>query len=361
MYFQNIGPMNTRKLTLIFLLNLCWSPLALFAQLDPVAVSIPMSDGQFLAGDLYLPNETDEFSTILIQTPYNKSSFLLSGLPLNVGYDIESSNYAFLVVDWRCFFASLPACNLNSNNGEDGYDIVEWIATQDWSDGKVGTWGPSALGSIQFQTAREQPPHLVCAVPIVVSPQTAYEKYFPGGAARVDYINFVGTYFGFQGLIADNPYYNFLWTITENGSMYPDEINVPMLIIGGWFDHNTTDCLVQFDTLRSSSAPEVRDQHRLLMGPWTHNRVGNPVQGDLTFPDSENMDDAQALAFFDYHLREIENGWDNLPFIQYYQMGINSSTWRFTDTWPPLGLETTKYYLQEDQSLGVNQPDISPP
>ncbi len=123
------------------------------AQLDPTSVFIPMTDGNELAGDLYLPNDTDTFPTILIQTPYNKNFYLFSGLPLSIGYDISMSDYAILIVDWRCFFESTAACTLDFNRGEDGYDVVEWVVQQSWSNGKVGTWGPSALGNIQFEVA----------------------------------------------------------------------------------------------------------------------------------------------------------------------------------------------------------------
>lgn len=339
------------KFATTFLTVILFSQIGL-AQLSPVSVSIPMDDGKVLAGDLYLPNDTDEFPTILIQTPYSKGSFLLTGLPLGVDYDISTSDYAFLVVDWRCYFQSLSACTLNFSRGEDGYAIVEWIAQQSWSDGKVGTWGPSALGSIQFQTAREQPPHLVCSVPIVVSPQTRYQKYFQGGSARVDYLDFVFSYFGFGDLITSNPYYNLIWTITENGSMYPSDIEVPMLIIGGWFDHNTDDCLLMFDTLRNASEVSVRDQHRLLMGPWTHNRVGNPNQAELSFLESGGWHDSLALVFFDYHLRGVANDWDNSPAVQYYQIGDNE--WRSSESWPQADF-LKALFLHDDQTL---QPEI---
>ena len=37
------------------------------------------------------------------------------------------------------------------------------------SNGKVATWGPSALGRVQYETARSNPPNLVCAVPMVMA------------------------------------------------------------------------------------------------------------------------------------------------------------------------------------------------
>ena len=38
--------------------------------------------------------------------------------------------------------------------GQDGFDTIAWIAKQEWSNGKVGTWGVSALGAAQYETAR---------------------------------------------------------------------------------------------------------------------------------------------------------------------------------------------------------------
>ena len=88
--------------------------------LQPQSIDIPMSDGKTLAADLYLPSQSGSYPVVLIQTPYNKNLFQL-GLPLGVGQDIENSPYAFVVLDWRCFYGSLAACTLNPDRGQDGY------------------------------------------------------------------------------------------------------------------------------------------------------------------------------------------------------------------------------------------------
>ena len=93
--------------------------------------------------------------------------------------------YAFVVIDWRGRSASRTAARARPAGPAaptDGYDTVEWIATQPWSNGKIGTWGPSALGAAQFRTASREPPHLVCAVPVVMPLNLTYDIYFPGGA-----------------------------------------------------------------------------------------------------------------------------------------------------------------------------------
>lgn len=121
--------------------------------LTPVTDSIPMRDFKKLAADIYIPNTTNTFPTILIHTPYNRKIYRSIGLPVNIGFDIASSNYAYVIADWRCFYGSTDACAPNvtiKKRGEDGYDIIEWITNQSWSDGQVGTYGGSAVVPIKY-------------------------------------------------------------------------------------------------------------------------------------------------------------------------------------------------------------------
>jgi len=320
--------------------------------LQPQSIDIPMSDGKTLAADLYLPSQSGSYPVVLIQTPYNKNLFQL-GLPLGVGQDISNSPYAFVVLDWRCFYGSLAACTLNPDRGQDGYEAVEWISAQPWCNGKVATWGPSALGNIQYQTARKQPPHLVCAIPIVASPHTHYHQYYPGGALRTEYMETLNFLFGNSSFnpVVNNPIYNFIWIASENLSMYPDEIAVPMLLIGGWFDHNTDDVITMFDTLRALSP--VASQHRLLMGPWTHSGAsGSPAQqGELSIPEAAGWSVSMANQFLAYHLLGDDNGWDQSAPVQYFQMGEN--TWASTEIYPPEADDFKEYFLYENLEMGT--------
>lgn len=319
-----------------------------------------MRDGQALAAHLYLPNQTDSFPAILIQTPYNKSLYQFAGLPLGVGYDLEESNYAFVVLDWRCFFGSLPACTLSPNRGEDGYDAVEWIAEQPWSNGKVGTWGPSALGNVQFSTAYEQPPHLVCAVPEVAAPWENYHKYYPGGSIKVEQLETLQILFGNSfNAVFNNPYYNLVWEIAENTTMRPEDVQIPMLLVAGWFDHNTEWDMLLIDTLANASPEDVRDQHKILIGPWVHGgtgpaNVGTEQQGELSFPEAAQQDDFYEKQFFDYHLRDIDNGWPENERYIYFQMGDN--TWQQSPTWTPEEVQYQTFYLTENGTISPTPP-----
>ena len=158
------------------------------AQLRYTPIAIPTRDGKTLAADLYTSDTTVKRPTILIQTPYNKLYYRLATvIPPEAGgslFPLDTLHYNYVTVDWRGFYGSKSAAVPNYDRGLDGYDAVEWIASQPWSDGKVGTWGASALGQIQFLTAKHRPPHLVCSVPLVKDFKTKYTDFYYGGVYR---------------------------------------------------------------------------------------------------------------------------------------------------------------------------------
>ena len=329
-----------------------------FAQLNPISFNIPMRDGKFLAADLYLPNnDSIARPTILIQTPYNKNFYQWLGLPVKVGTNINSSPFNFVVADWRCFYGSTAACTSSVNRGEDGYDCVEWIAIQPWSDGSVGTWGPSALGIIQFQTAKENPPHLTCCVPIVAGMRTDYERYFPGGVFRTEYVVMLDALgYGLSTLLLAHPVHDIYWTVAEASSFYPASINVPMFMIGGWYDHATEEVLESFEGMRTQSTLTVRSQQKLLMGPWTHSTAsgGQANAGELYYPASAHVSDSLAREFFNYYLLNAFNGWNSRPVVEYFQMG--EDVWYSDGSWNNSGITNFDLYLHANGELNLSSP-----
>lgn len=327
--------------------------------LSPKIVAIPMRDGKTLAADVYLPDTVNKYPVILIQTPYNRVYYRFN-LPLGIGTKLSTSKYAIVVVDWRCFYGSTAACIATTDRGKDGYDVVEWISTQSWSNGKVGTWGPSALGKIQYQTAKEQPPHLVCAVPLVAGSQYNYDEYFQGGVYRTEYVQQLDALgFGMSTTLLANPVYNATWAYAENVNMYPELINVPMFMIGGWYDHNIKVMLQLFDSLKANSPVAVRTKHKLMMGPWAHGgfgtaTVGSGNQGELFYPAAKGWSDSLAMRFFDFYLRGISNNWNNEPVMRYFQLGEDN--WNATTVWPPAVLPDVKLYLRKNGVLDPAAP-----
>jgi len=322
-----------------------------------------MSDGRKLAADVYIPTGITQGPVILIQTPYNRTSYRF-GLPLGIGLNINTSNYIIVVVDWRGFYGSSGANYVGAPSlGTDGYNCVEWIAQQTWSNGMIGTWGPSALGRVQFQTAEKNPPHLTCICPLVAAPQYDYTEYFPHGCLRTEYVEQLdGLGFGMSPLLMAHPVHDFTWSFVENANNYPDSIRVPCFMIGGWYDHTIEFMLPFFASIRTNSPINVRDKHRLLMGPWVHGghgtaQVGSALQGQLSYPNAVDWDDSLALRFFDFHLRNIANSWDTSPFVTYYQMGEN--VWQNSATYPPAGPVNTNFYFHMDGLMDNNQPTLN--
>lgn len=293
-------------------------------------VTIPMRDGKFLAADVYIPIGVTTCQTILIQTPYNKNAFR-NGLPLGVLQNVDGNPYSWVVVDWRGFYGSVSAAVSQPNRGEDGYDVINWIIAQPWSGGRVGTWGPSALGVVQYNTAKEHHPNHTCAVPLVAQPQSAYDGYFYGGVlekSRLEQLDALG--YGLSPIILANPYYSLSWQYTENTTWYPQEIHIPMLQIGGWYDHNIDDMVDWFPASRTLVDVNVRDEQWFLIGPWVHGGtgaayVGSPNQGELTYANAAYESDIMAVDFFEHYLLDSLNNWESTPAITYYELG--KDTW----------------------------------
>ena len=340
---------------------------SLFAQsisaaLTPRVDSIRLSDGRALAADIYIPNGTTKGPVILIQTPYNRQAYRFGGLPLGIGMNLQNSPYIFVVTDWRGFYGSAKAAYIgNPDRSSDAYTTVEWIASQTFCDGKIGTWGPSALGKIQFQTAKRRPPHLTCICPLVAAPQFNYTEYYPNGCLRTEYVEQLDALgFGLSNFLLSHPSKDNVWNYTESVNTYPDSIQVPCLMIGGWYDHNTDLMLDFFSQLIQKSPSTVSGKHRLLMGPWAHGghgtaKVGSINQGQLSYPNAENYSDSMALMFFDYYLRGLNNMWRNSAPYTCYDLGKNQ--WTKSNQWPEVATYPLYMYFNTNGQLSRAVPN----
>ena len=317
-------------------------------RLAPQSISIPMRDGKSLAADLYLPGSVGSWPTILVITPYDKA-------PYQTRLPFEADDYAWVIVDARGLFGSVDAANPDATPGQDGFDCVEWIARQSWSDSHVGMWGPSALGVVQFQTAREHPPHFDAGVPMVASFATSYANYYPGGAMRLEYVASLTLAdtpgLGAQVVLA-HPSEDSLWGQVETRTQYGDELGVPMLVVGGWYDHRTDDLLASYGDLITHGLGHARAEHRLLLGPWEHDHVDEETVGALTVPNAAGVVAEASLAFFDQKLRGIGGG-PSGGRVRWYDMG--TSEWRDSDTFPPTS-STTTFYLGAGGVLSTSAP-----
>ena len=121
-----------------------------------------MRDGVKLRADLLRPAGQGPFATLVYRTPYDKAeerrTYSTFGRALERGY-------ALVVQDVRGRYASEGDFHPYEQESNDGYDTIEWAATQPWSNGAVGTFGLSYPGAVQWLAAVEGPPHLKAMVP----------------------------------------------------------------------------------------------------------------------------------------------------------------------------------------------------
>ena len=325
-------------------------------------IQIPTRDRKFLAADLILPSKPGPHPVILMMTPYNRKT--LGSLLADPNYKnglFDHENYAYVLVDRRGFFGSKKARSrplqllmqgrdFLTQIGDDGYDTVEWIAQQSWSNGKVGMWGPSALGRVQYEVAATRPPHLVCIVPVVSEYHYSYELYYWGGVRKNLYANLLGgAGYGVQRKSAKHQRLDAFWK--KLGKYYkPEKINVPVLMVAGWYDLYTEGMLINFNDIMKKGGPKAKQHSRIIIGPWSHTLVGMKRQGELDFPAAQAADVQPIRQFYDYWLRGIGKDLsDTQQRFNYYQMGKNR--WQQAASFPPPNAKTSEFYLHSGGKL----------
>lgn len=107
-------------------------------------VMVAMRDGVQLATDIYRNPSVPKQSVILVRTPYNKDR------AKQTAERFVEAGYSVVIQDCRGTHASEGVLIPYNNEGQDGYDTIEWIGQQPWSNGRVGTWGSSYVGAYLF-------------------------------------------------------------------------------------------------------------------------------------------------------------------------------------------------------------------
>lgn len=367
-------------------------------------IRVPMRDGITLGTDLYVPlapGDGRTWPTLLIRTPYDR---LLQDRGGDCSF-FTRHGYAVVVQDCRGRFGSEGRFRLGRGEAEDGYDTVEWIAAQAWSNGRVGTLGTSYLAWVQSALATLAPPHLQAMWVHEGIANGLKESVRQGGAfelrwmawafygaatdphldaatrrhlTRVDLRDWLGWALPQPGEspLALSPAYEtwyreYLTAGTEGAlwdsrgpnveRYYAEHADVPTVYSGGWYDSYTRATIRNFLELRTRK----RQPQFLLMGPWTHGNEEptHTYAGDVDLGPAAAIDflDAQR-RFFDRWLKE-EKGADMAP-VRYFLMGGGSGrrrrdgrldhggVWRDSVSWPPEGARPRLFFLGDDAALG---------
>lgn len=343
-------------------------------------VKVPMRDGVALNATIYRPADaTGPLPVIFTLTPYIGDTYHPRAMYF------ASNGYVFALVDCRGRGNSGGTFEPFANEGRDGHDVVEWLASQPWSNGKVGMWGGSYAGYDQWATLKEAPPHLVTVVPAAaVYPgadfpmfQNVFSSYVAQWLTYTSGVTGNGNLFGEDRYWTDafweryrtNRPYRELAAITGTDAtnfarflvhptpdtywdaMVPTReqyarMNVPILTITGHYDGDQTGALRYYREFMAAAPAEVRARHYLIIGPWDHAGTRTPRKevGGLTFGDASMLDlNALHKAWYDWTMK----GGPKPEFLKapvaYYVTG--SDTWTYTGSLDAIATSTRTYYL----------------
>ncbi|RKZ33525.1 hypothetical protein DRQ33_04110 [bacterium] len=327
---------------------------------------VPMRDSVCLATSVYLPEDTaySPVPVVLVRTPYGRGyggAFADSLLAHGIG---------FVSQDTRGRGGSEGGDSLFFNDGwgtrRDGYDTVEWLAAQEWCNGKIGYYGGSAYGITGYLCAGANPPHLVCGFVACSAADLYQHAAFPSGCYRKEQVD---TWFSTMGLghllnqMVENYIYNEFWDMVNIFTRL-DSITVPFYHIGGWYDTFCEGTVDAFCKIQANGGEGALGNQKMLIGPWCHGRWRNRDQGDLIYPENSLWQpEPLALMWFDHYLKDVDNGIQDTSPVRVYIMGEPTDTvdgcyWQEFSQWPPEESIKDSLFLHYDQSLSANPDTI---
>ncbi len=383
-------------------------------------VMVPMRDGVSLCTDVYLPACAGRalpgpFPTLLCRTPYGKEE---AEADSGYGRWFAARGYASIIQDCRGCYGSEGQVGFLAPEAEDGFDTLAWIEQQPWSNGRVGTWGTSWCGWTQTGPAALGAPQIAAMIPNMsgaiahessVRHNGALELRFlawafwhsatnPQRALKADpavdaALNLDSPTFGEwltrlplrrgqTQLALVPPYEEWVLRLQTEGDLtdwwrqpglapalyhrrWPD---VPILLIGGWYDSYTRSTFRNYVGLRALGRTKVK----LLVGPWTHGSrtTEQAFAGDVQFGQDAALDSFRELhlRWFDAALKGRRSGVERMPPVRLYVMGgggghraasgrlFHGGRWRDEDEWPLARTQYVPLYLHGDGRLAVDAP-----
>lgn len=390
-------------------------------------VMVPMRDGVRLASDLYFPARDGSpvdgrFPTILGRTSYDKSNESMWVKPVCEFFC--SRGYVVVCQDLRGRYHSEGFGQYfhtaNPTEGTDGYDTVEWIAGQSWSNGKIGMTGSSHGAIVQQVAALHRPPHLTAIWPDVGPTNIYAHEAREGGAMSLQMFGalFLHAYDaqevhaepGGRAVIVEamehmrewvlrTPFkpghtplslvpalektlFDYYWRGTYDefwsqeccdqerywSDSHPD---IPATFSGGWWDPFAGGVTKYYSTM----AAQNRTPQRLVMGPWTHTgmRTDLTYQGDVDFGRDSvwgyERYNKERLRWFDKWLKGAPTEVEDDPEVRIFVMGgsdghrtteghlSHGGKWREEREWPLRRTRYTEYYLRTGGILSTSRSD----
>lgn len=328
-------------------------------------VRVEMRDGVELSADVWRPVVPAgvKVPVILQLTPYHQLYNALdpreTDLPAGDARLFVPKGYAYVLADVRGTYASGGCWDYGGiKERHDGYDLVEWLGTRSWSNGKVAMTGGSYDGTTANAAAVERPPHLATIVPVSAisrwwgyAYQQGTRSTYSGESADADPPSDTPTDFMFAygflpppdpGAMTAAQQTAMRWNLCDRVEQFlkgyntqpdydafwkerdylrlADRVNVPVLISHGQLDFNvkTWEGTQWFQALRTEKA--------MVLGQWAH-----------ATPRGKYLEwDTFLEAWFERWLYGVDNGVEDQPAVR---VQTNDGKWHLQNTW---GTGTTK-------------------
>ncbi|MBX2911575.1 MAG: CocE/NonD family hydrolase [Cyclobacteriaceae bacterium] len=366
-------------------------------------IMVPMRDGVRLGAILYRPDRPRKFPALVYRTPYGIDDYdSYAEFPLKAAKE----GYIVLLVDVRGRYRSEGEFVAYQNEKNDGYDVVEWVGTSPYCNGKVGTYGGSYPGIVQWLAMSQMPPHLAAAAP-EMTPIGSHHFFYYGGAFSMTWLDWFVPYifadkrkrahdtsgtwddakadeewahgdkrkwYAYRPLI-DLPilkkhapeYYAWLqhpdkspwWDFVKVEDVFK-KFDIPVFLLSGWYDagYGPEGASRAYRKMQEEAATETAKKNtRLVLGPWNHTslNVRKTHFGEMEFYESAGLDyDTELLKWFDENVKGIPHR-SNLPPVSIFVMGENK--WLAENEWPLSRAVATDLYLQGTGKATLDKTD----
>jgi putative CocE/NonD family hydrolase len=346
---------------------------------------LPVRDGVKIAVTVVLPEglqASEKIPAVMTMTRYWRGKQGEQANPF-----LPSHGYAQVLVDARGTGASYGVWKAPFSQDEikDYNEVVNWIVSQPWSNGKVGATGNSYTGNTSLWLATLMNPAVKVVVPRHYEFDLFAETPYPGGLLT-DWViktwnegnRQLDTNVGVR-LVDDDTdqklYKEATARRSENMNVYTaalsttsrddrtfgsslDELSlhsyaaqieksgVAINSWGGWFDASTADAVIKTFT-------SLNNYQRGVIGPWNHGGGQNASPYKPAEPERV-MWGFETLRFFDHYLKGIDTGLDSEKLLYYFTIG--EEKWKTTNTWPVAGATATRWYFGANDMLSLNAP-----
>jgi len=353
----------------------------LYAEVARESLYVPVRDGTLLAVNIYRPvvdgkPVAAQLPVVFAFTPYRarfrdaKGAVQETGLSERLALKgLTDYGYVVAVADIRGKGASFGARRgfQDRTEAQDGRDLIEWLAQQKWSTGKIGMIGCSYLGGATLQVASTAPPSL---------------KAIFVGASDLDKYTFVRR----GGIPAqfntrpDEPLSDDLMSLPvdadPNGELLRAAVaehakNTPMAPL--WYGMPYRDSVSSYtgnrfweevgpytylDTLKRSRIASYfwgnwQDEPTEQMLLAAANIGGKLLvgTGSHCVPPPDFNFTGEVRRFFDRYLKDADNGIEREPRYTYWvDNAPRGELWRRGDTLPGVGVKRMAWYLSAAKS-----------